>query len=136
VQEESTTKVVFSNNLIALMDCSKITQDQLAEHMGVSQTTVWKWRKGAIPDGLFTVKLADFFGVSEKSLFENHEHFDTTKAVSSNRSNTNTRSYFPPIKKLKISKLREDATAVKTALEQLTKAVSGLEKRLGELEGD
>jgi len=118
------------------MSQNKVTQNQLAEHLGVSQTTVWKWRKGAIPDGEITVKLASFFGVSEKSLFADSSQINTTKGVMTDQSNFRACGSLPPIKKLKISSLREEAAGMRAAAEALSKAMARLEKRIGELEGE
>ncbi len=42
------------------MKAQKVTQDQLADFMGVSQTTVGRWeKKGIIPAGDDLVKIAN-----------------------------------------------------------------------------
>ena len=125
------------------MNGKKLKQHHLANEFGVTPAAVSRWYNGSIPSPDILPKLAQFLGVSVDYLLEKqppvvsnvshpnrHAHADLTDP------NTTALAYLPPIKNFKISKLREDATAVKTALEQLTKAVSGLEKRIGELEGD
>jgi len=87
VQDKNTTKVVFSKRLASLMTASGVTQVELAQRIGVTQTTVWKWRKGSVPDGISTVKIAEFFGVSEASLFTADSH-DTTLGVDSGAPKT------------------------------------------------
>lgn len=85
VQDKNKTKVVFSKRLASLMDAAGITQADLAERVGVTQTTVWKWRNGSVPDGISTVKIAEIFGVSESALFA-EELSDTTLGVGFRRS--------------------------------------------------
>ena len=42
----------------------KITQDDIAEIAGVTQTTVGRWLKGTVPKGDDLVKIANHFGRS------------------------------------------------------------------------
>ena len=41
-----------------------MTQDQLADYCGVTQTTVGRWKKGTVPAGDDLVKIANRFGQS------------------------------------------------------------------------
>lgn len=51
MQDENTTKVVFSTRLRAAMDSNGLTQADLAGAIGLSQAAVSKWLKGSIPSG-------------------------------------------------------------------------------------
>ena len=55
----------FSNNLFKLRKESKVSQQKLAEFVGVSQQCVSEWEKGKIEPTLsYLWKIADFFDVS------------------------------------------------------------------------
>ena len=41
-----------------------MTQDQLADYCGVTQTTVGRWKRGTVPAGDDLVKIANRFGQS------------------------------------------------------------------------
>lgn len=59
----------LSQNLIRLRKQRAITQEQLAEAMGVSFAAVSKWERGAATPELTTIaELADYFGVSVDAL--------------------------------------------------------------------
>jgi transcriptional regulator with XRE-family HTH domain len=58
---------IFSERLSGLMG-DQITQDQIAEAVGVSQPTVGRWLKGTMPGGVEMVKLADFLRVHPRVL--------------------------------------------------------------------
>ena len=138
VQEENTTKVIFARRLVTLMAKNKVTQDQLASQIGVTQTTVWKWRKGAIPDGISTVKLARFFGVSVDTLFYENLSEDTTKGIISSDSNWHTHANLPPshppIKKIKIQELARTVAEFRAAIEGIQSVCTGLQAGIKGLE--
>ncbi len=46
------------------MEAQKVTQDQLADYCGVTQTTVGRWKRGTVPAGDDLVKIANRFGQS------------------------------------------------------------------------
>ncbi len=57
--------VDFSNNLYKLRKESKVSQQKLAEYVGVSQQSISEWEKGKIEPTLsYLWKIADFFDVS------------------------------------------------------------------------
>ena len=57
--------VDFSNNLYKLRKESKVSQQKLAEFVGVSQQCISEWEKGKIEPTLsYLWKIADFFDVS------------------------------------------------------------------------
>ena len=60
---------VFSTQLQNLRKRNGITQEQLAQRLGVSPQAVSKWENGSYPDGDLLPKLADFFGVSIDHLY-------------------------------------------------------------------
>lgn len=59
----------FSKNLQALRKEKKVTQEQLAGHLGVSAQAVSKWENGNYPESDLLPALADFFGVSIDFLY-------------------------------------------------------------------
>ena len=59
----------FSDNLVKLRHSKKITQEELAEFIGVTKASVSKWEtRQSLPDILLLPKLASFFGVSVDEL--------------------------------------------------------------------
>jgi hypothetical protein len=108
-----------------LLSRTSVGKKDLAKICGVSPSAITKWVDGGGIDAVNIAKIAIHFSVTT----------DWILGVS-DRSNVSALLHLPPSKKLKISKLREDATAAKTAIEHLAKAMAGLEKRIGELEGD
>ncbi len=62
-------KTNFSENIKTLRKQQHITQEQLAEAMGVSAGAVYKWEQGiSTPDITLIMELASFFGVSVDAL--------------------------------------------------------------------
>lgn len=56
---------MFQDNLIFLRKLHKMTQEKLAEHLGMSRQTISKWETGeSSPDIHQCRQLADLFGVS------------------------------------------------------------------------
>ena len=62
-------KKVFSATLQALRKEKKVTQEQLAQTLGVSPQAVSKWENGSYPEGDLLPAIADFFGVSIDYLY-------------------------------------------------------------------
>lgn len=60
---------VFSAQLQRLRKERNVTQEALANHLGVSPQAVSKWENGSYPDGDLLPKIADFFGVSIDYLY-------------------------------------------------------------------
>lgn len=60
---------VFSSQLQQLRKERGVTQETLAEHLGVSPQAVSKWENGSFPDGDLLPRIADFFGVSIDYLY-------------------------------------------------------------------
>lgn len=64
MQDENTTKVVFSSRLRAAMERNGLTQAELAGSIGLSQAAISKWLKGSIPSGDQLLKAGQRLGVS------------------------------------------------------------------------
>lgn len=65
---------MFADNLIRLRKLQKITQEELAERIGVSRQTIAKWESGeSYPDLDRGGALAEVFGVSLDELVRNEE---------------------------------------------------------------
>ena len=62
-------KRVFSTTLQALRKEKKVTQEQLANFLGVSPQAVSKWENGSYPEGDLLPEIADYFGVSIDYLY-------------------------------------------------------------------
>ncbi|MCQ2524974.1 MAG: helix-turn-helix domain-containing protein [Lachnospiraceae bacterium] len=60
---------LFSENLKALRKKQGVTQEQLANHLGVSAQAVSKWENGSYPEGDLLPKIAGFFNVSISYLY-------------------------------------------------------------------
>lgn len=65
----ATTNTIFSTTLQTLRKNNNVTQEQLANHLGVSAQAVSKWENGSYPEGDLLPKIADFFGVSISYLY-------------------------------------------------------------------
>lgn len=63
------TDSVFSATLQALRKKNGVTQEQLANHLGVSPQAVSKWENGSYPEGDLLPKISEFFGVSISYLY-------------------------------------------------------------------
>ena len=62
-------ETVFSKQLQMLRKQSGITQEQLADKLGVTAQAVSKWENGSYPDGDLLPKIADIFDVSIDNLY-------------------------------------------------------------------
>lgn len=62
-------ETVFSKQLQKLRKQSGITQEQLADKLGVTAQAVSKWENGSYPDGDLLPKIADIFDVSIDNLY-------------------------------------------------------------------
>lgn len=69
--------MTFASTLQQLRKERKITQEQLASHLGVSGQAVSKWENGSYPEGDLIPKIADFFEVSTDYLY-GREHRNVT----------------------------------------------------------
>lgn len=59
----------FANRLKECRKAQKLSQEKLAEEVGVVHSTVWKWEKGiAIPRGIYLDKLSSILHVDLNSL--------------------------------------------------------------------
>jgi len=64
-------KETVSNNVSELRLDKNVTQEELAEIVGVSRQTVSALEKGNyVPSVLLSIKIADFFGLSVKEIFK------------------------------------------------------------------
>lgn len=61
--------MTFASTLQQLRKEKKITQEQLASHLGVSGQAVSKWENGSYPEGDLIPRIADFFEVSTDYLY-------------------------------------------------------------------
>jgi len=59
----------FAESLQALRKEAKVTQEQLASHLGVSAQAVSKWENGSYPEGDLLPRIADYFNVSIDYLY-------------------------------------------------------------------
>lgn len=59
----------MGSTIAELRKKKKITQEELADYVGVSAQAVSKWEKGGAPDCALLPMIADFFGVSIDTLF-------------------------------------------------------------------
>lgn len=59
----------MGSTIAALRKEKKVTQEELADYVGVSAQAVSKWEKGGAPDCALLPSIADFFGVSIDRLF-------------------------------------------------------------------
>ncbi|MCL2409459.1 MAG: helix-turn-helix domain-containing protein [Oscillospiraceae bacterium] len=64
--------IAIGKNIKKLRDEQNVTQQQLADKLGITFQSVSKWERGAaIPDTVMLPAIADFFGVSIDELFRN-----------------------------------------------------------------
>lgn len=63
----------FAKVLQQLRKEKKVTQEQLAAHLGISAQAVSKWENGSYPEGDLIPRLADFFEVSIDFLYGREE---------------------------------------------------------------
>lgn len=68
-RSRSVEKRVFSTTLQSLRKEKKVTQEQLAQKLGVSPQAVSKWENGSYPEGDLLPAIADFFDVSIDYLY-------------------------------------------------------------------
>lgn len=59
----------MGGTIAALRKEKNVTQEELADYVGVSAQAVSKWEKGGAPDCALLPSIADFFGVSIDTLF-------------------------------------------------------------------
>lgn len=59
----------MGSTIAALRKEKNVTQEELADYVGVSAQAVSKWEKGGAPDCALLPRIADFFGVSIDRLF-------------------------------------------------------------------
>lgn len=62
-------ELLFGTQLQKLRKEKGVTQEQIAEHMGVSAQAISKWENGSYPNGDLLPRLADYFGVSIDYLY-------------------------------------------------------------------
>lgn len=71
--KKETSRLLIAQNLSALRQHSQYSQEDVAEHVGVSRQAVAKWESGeTLPDLANCQALADLYGVSVDDLL----HFD------------------------------------------------------------
>ncbi|MFC7443267.1 helix-turn-helix domain-containing protein [Laceyella putida] len=83
----------FAARLKSLRKKKKITQADLAKHLGIDNTTVSKWEKGIYEPNIETLKeLANFFGVSADWLLGGEFH-STRRGFGRDHSSKATKKY-------------------------------------------
>ena len=65
--------MVFWERFCELCSEKGITPTQMVKNAGIAAGSVTKWKNGSIPHGVTRKKIADYFSVSEKDLFEASE---------------------------------------------------------------
>lgn len=71
---------MFSDNLLYLRNLKGLSQEQIAEAVGISRQSYSKWEQGdTFPDIDKCDKLAKFYGVTIDSLIHADEKIDKTK---------------------------------------------------------
>lgn len=88
-----------------------VTQQQMAEHLGITQGAVSRWFRGSIPSADLLYKAAKILGVSMESFFEQHQE------------NTLRRNVAPPA-------AAEKARDVGLKLKRIRQEIEDLEKDL------
>lgn len=64
---------MFYDKYSRLCDEKGISKSKAAEQIGLSRTSVVKWKSGTIPSGATLNKIADYFGVSVDYLLGNEQ---------------------------------------------------------------
>ena len=72
----------FSRNLKCLREEAELTQEQLAEVIGVTENSIWNWEKGSIskprqPEAI--AKLRKYFNVTDEELFGYNDGYYSKK---------------------------------------------------------
>ena len=62
-------ELVFGTQLAKLRKEKGVTQEQIADYLGVSPQAISKWENGSYPNGDLLPRLADYFGVSIDYLY-------------------------------------------------------------------
>ncbi len=117
-----------------LLTRNSVGKKDLAKICGVRPSAVTKWVTGGGIDAINIAKIAIHFSVTTDWILGVTDRANPHAHANLNTSNYSPMNNLTPIKNLKILKLRKDAAAVKTALQQGMKAMSRLEKRLGEMD--
>lgn len=69
---------MFRERLKAIRKAKKITQDEIAAHLGIKRQTYSAYERGiSIPDSLTLNKIATYFDVSTDSFFSDDDKSDT-----------------------------------------------------------
>ena len=70
----------FSENLINLRKANNMSQEALAEKLGVSRQTIYKWENGVTyPDMAYAMDIAKIFNVTVDSLMNDEAVSDVSK---------------------------------------------------------
>lgn len=71
---------MFSENLVILRNLKEMTQEQIAEVIGISRQSYAKWEQGeTLPDIEKCAKLAKFYGVTVDSLIHDDNTIGSVK---------------------------------------------------------
>lgn len=124
----------------SLLNAHHLSKKELANICSVRPSAITKWVSGGGIDAVNIAKIAVHFSVTSDWIIGIDDASNTTTLSHLPPSNFRTHGNFTPsltpVKKVKISALREDTETIKAVLEKLAKAVADMEKRIGELEKD
>ena len=121
---EDDLKQLFSDRLTLLLEQNKITQAELANIIGVSESTVGKWLlKKAIPRMGVIQRLADYFGVGKSYFLEveaegYYTDPDTAELAEKLRSNNDLKVLFQASADLSPEKMKEAYNYIKFLRDQ------------------
>ena len=74
--------MVFWERFCELCKERGITPTQMVKDAGIAAGSITKWKNGSIPHGNTRRKIAEYFSVSEKDLFEGSEQKEKPAAMS------------------------------------------------------
>lgn len=74
--------MVFWERFCDLCRDRNITPTQMVKEAGIAAGSVTKWKNGSIPHGNTRKKIADFFSITEKELFESQDTKEKPTAIS------------------------------------------------------
>ena len=135
-KERNMLQSIFAKRLSLMMTEMGLNQVQLSQQSGIPQPDISRYVKKRDPKPENLLKLAVFFNVSPFYLYGMTDRKDMPSDIPNVAALQHLPPLVPPSKKLKISKLCEDAATIKAAAEQLMRMTSGLEKRMKQMDGD
>lgn len=64
---------MFFDRFVSLCKQNKVSQMKVVEDIGLSRSSIHRWRQGALPRGSVVASIADYFGVSTDYLLGNEK---------------------------------------------------------------